>query len=727
MDTRGGIPLIERIMRCRRTGDPTDILGPDALAQAARLVMPAIGRDMDPRDLATVAALHFMRFAVLGPGIGGADLNACMNLFGTVALQSPDAVPPPVLEWRAAADADIPVLPLGEVGSYYTAVIAHGAMTTMYPELVDLGVEACRAAEGDELTGHRLNLLVLLSSRYEPGGSLSDLDEAVAVGRAALVPSGHPLATAVALNLGLVLHTRFEVLGREADLDEAVKHLRLAKALPPEDGDRLTCLFALGSMLEVRCARGAPDTEVDEYVAVARDIVAACGEDDPDHRVALLTLGEALKIRFLRSGETADVADIDESVQCASAALSAASESDEVDVTALLKLIASLTLRVAHARAYGHPDEHDLARATSLSAVADAAIAEGHPLRGEVDMVLTTVRRLVRDDHVAAERAAHAALAAGPADHAGRLFSLADTLLMRYAETGDTTVLREVTDLLRRAEASADGLVLVGIRHKMAMVSRERFWLSGEDGDLDAAVEANRAAVRTAIPDQVLRVQQMWEHANLLWQRFARTGQLADLEERVEVLRAIPPLVPDDVARAGCLHELASALTDRFGFTGDRTDLDRAVNAADRATSLLPTGHPNLAHVRMTGVLARQVRFSAAGDPNDIAEAVRLARSAVAGMPADDPGRPDALVTFAAAVGSAAQEARDAAGLTEAIETCRAAMALDGVPRVRAVAAAVARCRLPRPGRHPGRQDGARPRRLLVHPNASCTRQGPQG
>ena len=82
-------------------------------------------------------------------------------------------------------------------------------------------------------------------------------------------------------------------------------------------------------------------------------------------------LGEALKIRFVRAGENADVADIDESVGHASAVLSAiaaASASDEVDVTALLKLIVSLVLRVVHARAYGSPDESDSPRRCSSRA-----------------------------------------------------------------------------------------------------------------------------------------------------------------------------------------------------------------------------------------------------------------------------------------------------------------------------------------------------------------------
>ena len=679
---RDAIPLDERIARCAQTGDPTDVLGPDALAQAARLVLPSIGRDIPPEVLTTVAALHWIRCSALRPEIAGTDLDTALTLYGPLAAAAPDAVPPPVLQWRAD-NPDAPVLPPGEVGGFYAALIARGGLLTGYPELVDLGVDACRAAlrstVGDDVTGHRYNLLLLLAARHERGGAVADLDEAVAVGRAAAVVADHPLATAVALDLGLALYARFQVLGRAADLDEATGHLRLVRAVPPEDAERLRYLFALGTSLALRGERGGPDAELDECVEVARDVLAACPEDHADHLVALLLLAEALKIRFVRRGETADVADIDESIRHTAVVLAA--DAEQADVTPLLKHFGSLVLRLLHARAYGTPDEDDLAEATRLSAIADASVPEGHPLRHEVDQALGLVRRAARDDYPAAERAARAAVSAENAEPARRVsavFALADVLTARYGQTGDTAVLQEATQLLRQAVADADHHVLMAARLKLAEVAREWFRLSGADRDLEAAVEAAREAVRTGIPDQFVRTQHLWHHANLLRQRFERTGRLGDLDERVAVLRAIPALVADDVDRADYLHELASACLARFQVTADPTTLDRAVDAVDRAAALLPAGHDRTHRVRTTGALVRQLRFAAAGDPADIAEAVRLGRAAVDGIPSDDPHRPDALNVLAAALGSAAKAAQDPAGITEAIGRCREAMAADG-------------------------------------------------
>ncbi|MCE6994978.1 CHAT domain-containing protein [Saccharothrix sp. S26] len=685
---RDVIPLDERIARWRQTGDPTDVLGPDALAQAARLALPAVDGDVGPEVVTTLAALHWIRYSALRPEFAGADLDAVLTLCGPLAAHAPDAVPQPVLEWREQ-NPEAPVLSFDEVGGFYATVIARGGLVTRHPELVDLGVRACRAAlrstEGPDVTVHRYNLLLLLCARHERGGAVADLDEAVEVGRAALAPADHPLVPAVGLNLGLALHTRFEILGREADLDEATGLLRPARTVPLEDDERLRYLFALGTTLALRGERGGPPAELDECVEVAREVLTACPEGHPDHPVALLLLAEALKIRFVRTGEAADVADIDESVRLTARLLSA--DPEEAAPVPLLKHIGGLVLRLLHARAYGTADEGDLAEATRLAAAADAAVPEGHPLRHEVDQALGLVRRAAHDDYPAAERAARAALSAEGAEPARRVtavFALADVLTARYGQTGDTAVLEEATRLLREVVAEADHHVLMAARLKLAEVAREWFRLSGADRDLDAAVEAAREAVRTGIPDQVLRAEHLWHHANLLRQRFERTGRRGDLDERIAVLRAIAPLAVDDADRASHLHQLAAACTARFQLTGEPADLDRAVIAVDRAAALLPADHAGAPRVWTTGAVVRQLRFVIAGDPDDVAEAVRLGRAAVDRTPSDVPHRADALNALAVSLGSAAKAARDPAGLAEAVDVSREAMAVAGGRRVTA-------------------------------------------
>ncbi|MFI9006030.1 CHAT domain-containing protein [Actinosynnema sp. NPDC053489] len=681
---RDAIALSERIARCAAAGDPTDVLGPDALVQAAESALPAIGRDVDLDVLLVLARLHWIRGSALRPEIAAADFDVCLNLYGPIASLLPEAVPPPIREWRAA-NPGVGVLSLAEVGGYYATVATHGALVTGHPRLLDLAVEAsraaARAATDDDLTVHRYNLLVLLFTRHERGGAVADLDAAVAAGRAAVADTGHPLAAAAALNLGLALHNRFQVLGREADLAEAAGHLRLARTLPPDDGDRLRYLFALGVCLAVLGERGAPLAQVDEGVDVAREVVAACPEDDPDRRLALLLLSDALKVRFVRRGEDADLADVDECVRVASAAVAIA----EDDVTAVLKLAGALLVRLLHARAYGTPDEGDLAEASRLTALADAAVPQGHPARHEVDYALALVLRAARDDHAAAERAARAALSADPAhptQRVGAMFTLAEVLMVRYRETGDPEALREATRLLRRAVAEPDHHVLVAARLKLAEVTREWFRLSGADRDLDAAVEAARDAVRGGVPDGVVLHEHLWHHASLLLQRFQRLDHLADLDEAIAVLRSMVPSVADDVRRAACLHELASAHLTRSRSTGERADLDQAVTAADRAAALVAADDPRAPRVWTTGALARQLRFERAGDPRDVADAVRLARAAVDRTPADDPRRPQALSALAVSLGSAARAARDPAVLAEAVEAARAAMASDGGDQV---------------------------------------------
>ncbi|MFT7840471.1 CHAT domain-containing protein [Saccharothrix sp. BKS2] len=717
----------ERITLAVRDGDPAAAVAPDALVEAARLARPAVDGPADPRVLALLASLHWVRHHALPPEEAGADLDVCLNLSGPLTLVAPGSVPRPVLDWFAANPA-VPVLALDVVGRYYATVITRAALAMGDPELVDAGAELCRAAvrhgaeRGDEdVDAHRLNLLVLLRVRHEQRGEPADLDEAVETGRAVRVPADHPLALPVALNLGLALQYRFEAAGQVADLDGAADLLRRARSLPPEDTDRLSCLFALGAALAARCGRGAPLTEVEECVEVAREVAAACGPDQPGRRAVLLLLGEALRIRFVRTGEAADVADVDESARCAAEALAIGGATEEEHVTALLRLATALVLRFAHARAFGRPDEEgligadlagaDLVEATRLSALADDAVPAGHPLRPEVDAVLSTVRRAGRRDPAGAEQAARAALAAStgsPADRVGLVFSLADALLMRYDDTGNPVLLHEAADLLRRAAADADDRVPAPVLLTLAKVARERFGLSGAEDDLDEAVEAMRAAALVA-PDDVLRGHHLGELTHLLGLRHDRTGRRADLDERIRALRSLTHLAADDLVRAECLHRLATALTRRAELTGDRADLDGAVDAADRAADLLPDDHPALPRVLTAGSVVRHLRADVgdepgAGDepdsrvvldspvgadhpavPDDITAAVALARRALDLCPADDPHFPFAQVALAAVLGARARARHDPDGTTESIALCREVLAHDDGPTAFAV------------------------------------------
>ncbi|MFI9454674.1 CHAT domain-containing protein [Amycolatopsis sp. NPDC052450] len=692
------ISLLGRIRRCLETGEADEVTTPAAVADAARLVLPAIGTGLPPGLLRELGMLHWLRHCALPPGSVGPDLQICTELFAPLAESFPDVVPPPVLSWLQ--ENHYPGLTPAELGPFYASVITDAALAAADPVLTDLGAAACRAAvdvggEADR-PAHRLNLMVLLNQRFEWTTAEADLDDAVAAGRAALESAGHPMAAAVRFPLGVVLLTRFGIRGQERDLTESTVLLReAASSLPPGDPNRVAYLSQLALALETHANIGGPLAVVEEYVEVTREVLASCASDDPVFGEALLLRGSALRARFVRTGNPTDIA---ESVRYLRETLRSLPEGSESHVTAKLNLASSLQTRFAYASAFttpGGPDEADLAEAITLSREADAAIGEGHPLRWAVEATLATVLRAGNTDPAEAIRAARATLAGLPADSPLRgtaLLSLGESLRRQYQATGGQEVLREAVDVLREAKAAGAGGPhgRAPMLTALSMVLYEAIKPAGTDGaiddselgELDEAIETTRAAAQGMPGDTVIHAQQLWQLAELLRWRFLRTGQATDLDERIETLRATVPLAPDVPALTHCSSALSNALSFRYSRNSDPADLDESVAVLCRVVEALPADGAELPGLQADTALAHLQRFEARGEPADRETASRLIRSALAATDADDSSRYRMLGILATILASTATSERDPEKLTEAIETCYAATPPGEVPTV---------------------------------------------
>ncbi len=689
------ISLLERIRRCLETGEADEVTTPAAVADAARLVLPAIGTDLPPEMLRELGMLHWLRHCALPPGSVGPDIQTCTELFAPLAESFPGVVPPPVLSWLQ--ENRYPGLTPAELGPFYASVITDAALAAADPVLTDLGTAACRAAVdvGSEVDrpAHRFNLMMLLNQRFERTAAEADLDDAVAAGRAALESAGHPIVPAVRFPLGVVLLTRFGVRGQERDLTDSTVLLReAASSLPPGDPDRVAYLSQFASALEAQCNIGGPLAVVEEYVEVTTQILANCASDDPVFGEALLLRGSALRVRFVRTGNPTDIA---ESVRYLRETLRRLPEGSESHVPAKLNLASSLQTRFAYASAFTTPDgpaEADLTEAIALAREADAAIAEGHPLRWAVEATLATVLRAGDTDPAEAIRAARATLAGLPADSPLRgtaLLSLGETLRRQFRATGDQEVLREAVNVLREAKTAGAGgpLGRAPMLTALSMVLYEAIKLAGTDGaiddsELDEAIETTRAAAQDVHGDTLIRGQLLWQLAELLRWRFLRTGQAPDLDERIETLRATVPLAPDALALTQCSSALSNALSFRYSRNSAPADLDESVAALCRVVEALPTDSPELPGLQADTALAHLQRFEARGEPADRERATRLIRSALAATGADDSSRYRMLGTLAAILSSTATSERDPEKLTEAIETCYAATPPGDVPTV---------------------------------------------
>src|SRR5688500_16975638 len=115
------IALVERIRLFLETGDGSELFQPGAIADAAHVIMPAVGADVAPDALREVAWLHWLRHCAQLPDSDGTDIEICLNLFGPLAAFSPDVVPPPVLTWLEENPG--PRLAPAGIGAFYATVI----------------------------------------------------------------------------------------------------------------------------------------------------------------------------------------------------------------------------------------------------------------------------------------------------------------------------------------------------------------------------------------------------------------------------------------------------------------------------------------------------------------------------------------------------------------------------------------------------------------------------
>ncbi|MFI1222116.1 MULTISPECIES: CHAT domain-containing protein [unclassified Streptomyces] len=184
-------------------------------------------------------------------------------------------------------------------------------------EDLDASVAAMRDAlaldNGDQLGAHGLhfadNLVSKLIARCDRLGTVSDLDEALTLGEAAVAGLRALEGAAAAERLGVALSNlggahryRFEALRREADLDAALEALRGAvAAVPPEHPHHTRYLFNLGSCLTIAHRHGRETLE--EALAHHRAAVRATAADHPGRARRVASLSSTLLTRWARTGD----------------------------------------------------------------------------------------------------------------------------------------------------------------------------------------------------------------------------------------------------------------------------------------------------------------------------------------------------------------------------------------------------------------------------------------
>lgn len=466
----------------------------------------------------------------------------------------------------------------------------------------------------------------------------ADLAEATAVLRRSidLTAAGDRALEFRYFHLAQALDRRYEDSRERADGLQAVRAYLCAAAERPGDmeGD-LGYRKIAAYRLEGICEESGDEDDNDALIELLRDLVVACGEDDEDLPDLLLSLASALRSRFGRAGQPAD---IDEAVRAGRRTL-AITRADNPDRAEYLEGLA-LSLRRSSESTLREPD-----------------------LDEAVGLARESVKIAAPDD-----------------PELSSYFSTLGTALIRKCQLfGSSRDLDDGIQALRQAlsRAGDEDVNRIADMANLGEGLKARCARTGQRADADEAV-ATYQAVMAQLPeaDPWRPVLMSGLGQILLLRHLTATAQNDDLDGAVDALQKAAELFPPShPGRSANDAQLAAALSKRSDRPGRETDLDEAIAVHRRNLATMFTGDPNrVMSMSMLGLdlLTRSRRKGRAIDLDDAAD---IGREAVAATPDDDPRHSASLLLAGYALHARYLHGRQDTGLAEAIDCWQRAAA----------------------------------------------------
>jgi CHAT domain-containing protein/tetratricopeptide (TPR) repeat protein len=449
------------------------------------------------------------------------------------------------------------------------------------------------------------NLARSLHSRFKQLGTLSDLEEALALERNVLElrPQGHPHRATSLGNLAISLYSRFEQLGTLSDLEEALSLERNVLELRPQGHPhRATSLGNLARSLYFRFKQLGTLSDLEEALSLVRNVLELLPQEHPRRATSLGNLAISLHSRFKQLGTLSD-----------------------------LEEALALERNVLELRPQGHPH-----RATSLGNLAISLHSRFEQLGTLSDL----------EEALALERSALELRPQGHPHRATSLGNLAISLYSRFKQLGTLSDLEEALALERNVlELCPQGhprrATSLG---NLASYLHSRFEQLGTLSDLEEALALERNAVELRPQGHPRRATSLGNLAGSLYSRFKQLGTLSDLEEALSLERNALELRPQGhLHRATSLGNLARSLYFRFKQLGTLSDLEETLSLERNALELRPQGHPHRAISLGNLAISLYSRFKQLGTLSDLQEALALARSVLELRPQGHPRRAASL------------------------------------------------------------------------------------
>jgi tetratricopeptide (TPR) repeat protein len=212
--------------------------------------------------------------------------------------------------------------------------------------------------------------------------------------------------------------------------------------------------------------------------------------------------------------------------------------------------------------------------------------------------------------------------------------------------------------------------------NNLAVRLRARFGMTGEQSDLERAVQACReatASIDLVRPDAAEYLNSL---GNCLADRFALHGSADDLDAAIMAYEAAVERGAQHCADVSAFEaNLASSLADRYRRDGSADDLDRAIGMAERiwAAGTGDTAEQGGLAANYSSML--QDRYAATGSLEDLESAVHVGKAALARCPPGTVGRTMLLINLGGALQSRYDRTQHHEDLDAALEAFRAGLA----------------------------------------------------
>lgn len=461
------------------------------------------------------------------------------------------------------------------------------------PADLDAAVDArsralAAAPDGDPARPGLLQLLAHAKIiRYVQRGTAEDLDDGLAVGHAAL-EVGPPRPELLLRNMSMGLRRRYDLGGQVNDLAEAVRLGEQAVQRADANSDYLVpCLTNYSGALLTRFERFGQQADLEASLTAAGQAVEAATTRPQQLPMALTARAVGLRLQATQTGTPADV---EAAVTAARGAAEAGQQDSSGDGTAaesLSNLALCLLLRFETTSSRGDLDE--AVEVGRQAAVAAAALDRPRYLSNYGGYLLRRFQRLGELADLSADidacQAAVNEVPATAADRAKYLGNLADALSARFQRKGDAEDLDRAVAAARAAVAAAADRPDRG-SYFNALATALMLRSPGTGEDMEEAVGYIRRAVE-ATPTGQGRMFFLSNQALVMIVRFSRAGNRADLDEAVRAAReAVGLAPPGHQFRAQVLGRLSVALLLRFNLEPTPADRLEAVQASREAAGI---------------------------------------------------------------------------------------------------------------------------------------------